>query len=110
VVRSGTGVAVEVTDHGATPDPGTLSGSADPGAGPASDGVPVLPAEDDYVLGFVSLVARRHGGVLRQRRAATQGLTMSLYLPGGHADGAADSEPAATESDSSSASSRYPTP
>jgi len=55
-------------------------------------------------------VARRHGGVLRQRRAATQGLTMSLYLPGVHTDGAADSEPAATESDSSSASSRYPTP
>jgi len=110
VVRSGTGVAVEVTDHGATPDPGTPSGVADPGTGHANDGVPVLPAEDDYALGFVSLVARRHGGVLRQRRAATQGLTMSLYLPGVHTDGAADSEPAATESDSSSASSRYPTP
>lgn len=110
VVRSGTGVAVEVTDHGATPDPGTPSGADDPGTGRANDGVPVLPAEDDYALGFVSLVARRHGGALRQRRAATQGLTMSLYLPGGHADGVADSEPAATESDSSSASSRYPTP
>lgn len=110
VVRSGTGVAVEVTDHGATPDPGTPSGVADPGTGHANDGVPVLPADDDYALGFVSLVARRHGGVLRQRRAATQGLTMSLYLPGVHTDGAADSEPAATESDSSSASSRYPTP
>jgi signal transduction histidine kinase len=110
VVRSGTGVAVEVTDPGATPDPGTPSGADDPGTGQANDGVPVLPAEDDYALGFVSLVARRHGGVLRQRRAATQGLTMSLYLPGGHADGAADSEPAATESDSSSDSSRYPTP
>jgi signal transduction histidine kinase len=110
VVRSGTGVAVEVTDPGATPDPGTPSGAADPDTGQANDGVPVLPAEDDYVLGFVSLVARRHGGVLRQRRAATQGLTMSLVLPGGHADGAADSEPAATESDSSSDSSRYPTP
>lgn len=109
VVRSGAGVAVEVTDHGATPDAGLPSG-ADAGAGPSNDGVPVLPPDDDYALGFVSLVARRHGGVLRQRRAATQGLTMSLYLPAAHADGAADSEPVATESDSSSASSRYPTP
>jgi hypothetical protein len=82
VVRSGTGAAFEVTDHGATPgaaDAGVdLAGSRTRDGG---DGVPVLPAEGDYTLGFAALVARRHGGMLRQRRATTQGLTMSLYLP-----------------------------
>ncbi|WP_457334582.1 hypothetical protein [Rhizobacter sp. P5_C2] len=107
VVRSATGTAVEVTDHGATPG---LSFSSMPGSD-AGEGVPVLPAEGDYALGFAELVARRHGGMLRQRRAATQGLTMSLYLPGlqsGEPD--SDTGSAAVAPDSSSVSSRYPTP
>jgi len=116
VVCGGTGAAFEVTDHGATPeavDGGVdLAGSRAVNAG---DGVPVLPAEGDYALGFAALVARRHGGMLRQRRATTQGLTMSLYLPrsqsGGPDSGPMPTAPTApTVPASSSVSSRYPTP
>ena len=117
VVRSATGTAFEVTDHGATPglnsspvsaSMSALTSASMPG-GDAGEGVPVLPAEGDYALGFAELVARRHGGMLRQRRAATQGLTMSLYLPGLQS-GEPDSGSAAVAPDSSSVSSRYPTP
>jgi K+-sensing histidine kinase KdpD len=109
VVRGGQGVAFEVTDHGATPEQGfdDVAGSgiaSGTGAG-AGEGVPVLPAEGDHALGLSALVARRHGGMLRQRRAATQGLTMSLCLPGAHSDGAASGD-AAVAPDSSRDSRR----
>ncbi|WP_157597691.1 MULTISPECIES: PAS domain-containing protein [unclassified Rhizobacter] len=116
VVCSGTGAAFEVTDHGATPE--AVEGGVDLAgsrAVKAGDGVPVLPAEGDYALGFAALVARRHGGMLRQRRATTQGLTMSLSLPrlqsGGADSGPTPTAPAvAAVPASSSVSSRYPTP
>jgi len=106
VVRSATGTAFEVTDHGATPC--IVESHVDltrRRTSDAGDGVPVLPAEGDYALGFAELVARRHGGMLRQRRAATQGLTMSLYLPGLQ-PGEPDSGNTGAAPDSSSVSSR----
>jgi hypothetical protein len=106
VVRSATGTAFEVTDHGATPC--IVESHVDltrRRTSDAGDGVPVLPAEGDYALGFAELVARRHGGMLRQRRAATQGLTMSLYLPGLQ-PGEPDSGNTAAAPESSSVSSR----
>lgn len=72
------GLVFEVTDHGANP---AASPSAAGAALDAEAGVPMLPADGDYALAFAILVARRHGGVLRQRRTATQGLAVSLVLP-----------------------------
>lgn len=68
----------EVTDHGACPPDRPADGDAaqDPDAG-----VPMLPADGDYALALAVLVARRHGGMLRQRRCDTHGLVVSLVLP-----------------------------
>jgi len=71
------GFVFEVTDHGASlPGPGQGAITDTPG-----DGVALTPTEGDYALAFAVLVAARHGGVLRQRRAAAHGLTIGLCLP-----------------------------
>lgn len=129
VVGHAAGVAFEVTDHGATPvAAGALpeapwvdrrtDRTADRTADRMTDrleGVPVLPAEGDYAMAFAAMVAHRHGGFLRQRRAAAQGLTVSLHLPasaaasrdaGADQPDAGDSVAVAVAPDSSSASRR----